>query len=77
MKTIRQWLADSLTISALDFDYINKYFKANLDAEADSFEDALGGGFVWATTKQGNEYWKAKIEAEKQATNDLYEHSAE
>lgn len=77
MKTIRQWFADSLTISALDIDYINHYYKAFLDDEVHSFETALKTAFIWATTEQGHEYWEAKIEAEKQATNDLYEHSAE
>jgi hypothetical protein len=57
MKTVKQWF--ELTGEPLKTKLLHNLEcePQNQNSPADSLYDAIGGGFTWAGTPEGREYW--------------------
>lgn len=81
MKTIKQWVEESLTLSQNEKDYIfwqtalSPNFISNV--QKGSFKEALQGLFIWDDAIGGHDFWMNKVSKEESAELSLYELSTE
>lgn len=78
-KTIKQWVEDSMTWTTEEKQKFLRESQRNglSDAIEESFEGAVGGAFIWASSEDGHDYWERLRDKELVAIENLYDYSAE